>query len=272
MKERVKIPLEEISLVCWVILISSGQTLVEATMIAMNQPTECTVSGQVPIPTTAYPTKEEDFMTYPDSAQTYRTGSRIICASYSLLKKAVALSYEDGVCTIYGAGNGLYNKVSYYGAHLMPPAEDIEDVSRFKPAYSSQPLSEAYIARVAVNGNYENSDRYESITDFAQPWWMVDLTEARLIYQVHIFTRQECCYERLHDLEIRIGQELISNGDLSSYTLMSTYAGPYNVTQGHVICSSLRGIGGRFLAIKKVSIDVDPLQLVEVRVYAAKKK
>ncbi|XP_068232239.1 uncharacterized protein [Palaemon carinicauda] len=191
------------------------------------------------------------------------------CVAFIMFRAFLILG---GICTIYGAGNGYYGNEGYslFAFSDIPPPDDLEDIALFKPTHASEPFNEGLTKENAVNGIF-NDNMYESKLELMHPWWMVDLMEVRTIHQVQIFTRQGCCSHRLHDLEIRIGQGLVLTGDLSSYTLMSTYKGPYDVSQGHVICSNLRGIAGRFLAIKKVSSDVDHLQLVEVRVYVAKK-
>ncbi|XP_068230925.1 pentraxin fusion protein-like [Palaemon carinicauda] len=176
---------------------------------------------------------------------------------------------SGGVCKIYGAGEGPHANSILFTIYLTPPVEKLEEIALSKPTYAVNHFGTRR-KELAVNGIFVN-DMYHSANNISQPWWIVDLTEMRTIHQVQIFTRQDCCQERLHDVEIRIGQELASNGDLTSYTLMSTYKGPYDISQGHVICSHLKGVTGRFLGIKKISNDTDHLQLVEVRIYAVKK-
>ncbi|XP_064101023.1 fucolectin-like [Macrobrachium nipponense] len=123
---------------------------------------------------------------------------------------------------------------------------------------------------MAVDGKVDGK-MYHSESGLTTPWWIVDLGEVRTIHQVQIFTRQDCCSQRFHDVEVRVGQVLRVNGDLIPFTLMSTYDGPYDVTKGHIICNSVTGVIGRFLGIQKISNDTDHLQLSEVKVYATKR-
>ncbi|XP_068230880.1 pentraxin fusion protein-like [Palaemon carinicauda] len=174
------------------------------------------------------------------------------------------------MCTIYGADNGVYENFSFFADPEIPPVEVLEDISPSKPTYASDPYASGSPKELAVNEIYVNDDMYESKDGLVKPWWMVDLKELRTVHQVQIFTRQNFRPERLHDIEVRIGQNLVLDGDMTSYTLMSTYKGPYDVSQGHVICSNLRGVTGRYLSIQIVNSDVSRLQLVEVRVYVAK--
>ncbi|XP_066967522.1 uncharacterized protein [Macrobrachium rosenbergii] len=65
-----------------------------------------------------------------------------------------------------------------------------------------------YYSSYAVDGIIQNTgNMYHSANDHF-PWWIVDLREMRAVHQIQIFTRQDCCYDRLHSLEVRIGSTL----------------------------------------------------------------
>ncbi|KAK7085924.1 hypothetical protein SK128_004806, partial [Halocaridina rubra] len=67
---------------------------------------------------------------------------------------------------------------------------------------------------------------------------------------------------------VRIGKELITDGDLSSYALMSFFPGPYKNGDGYILCSRYEGVRGRYISIQRATSGTTQLMLLDVRVYA----
>lgn len=61
----------------------------------------------------------------------------------------------------------------------------------------------------AVDGNRNGNLRAGSCARtlrMKKPWWLVDLGSKVWVEKVLIANRNDCCYKRLSDLEIRIGK------------------------------------------------------------------
>ncbi|XP_066942658.1 uncharacterized protein [Macrobrachium rosenbergii] len=268
MNGRDKKPLEKLSpQVCFAVIISSGLIAAEALMVPHHYPaSKCIGIGQVRVPTRDAYLPDANYTAF--SAQAHQVVSEIVCAAQTFTHKAVSYSYQDGVCTVYGVHERVYHEGVFFVQSSARPAKELEEVAHLKNTYAV-PHYANWRKEMAVDGRIDNS-MYHSDSGLTTPWWIVDLGEVRTIHQVQIFTRQDCCSERLHDVEVRVGRVLRVNGDLIPFTLMSTYGGPYNITEGHIICTSLTGVTGRFLSLQKISSDQDHLQLSEVKVYATK--
>ncbi|GMH43789.1 hypothetical protein BSKO_11723 [Bryopsis sp. KO-2023] len=90
------------------------------------------------------------------------------------------------------------------------------------------------------------------------PWWQVDLGATYQITKVVITNRGDCCSERLHNFEIRIGSEVNSN--LNEWCASGQKMGP-----GETRTYSCPMVG-RHVNIK--IWDTEYLTLCEVQVYA----
>ncbi|XP_068230879.1 uncharacterized protein [Palaemon carinicauda] len=254
-------------LVSWTVLFPLRSPLVGAMMTPIITPSKCLGIGDVPIPTSAVVIPDDVYMAFP--SKEHQAISRINCALRAAAGMGLAYLYEGNICTVYGAGEYRYGNNTFFVPSEIPPVDDLEEVAQLKQTYASIHFK-GWHKDFAVDGIF-GPQMYHSENGIIRPWWIVDLAETRTIHQVQIFTRQDCCSNRFHDIQIRVGNTLDSSGEMTSYTLMSTYDGPYVLGQGHVICSLFRGVTGRYLGVKKVSGDGDHLQLLEVKVYAAKK-
>ncbi|XP_037801504.1 fucolectin-like [Penaeus monodon] len=101
------------------------------------------------------------------------------------------------------------------------------------------------------------------------PWWMVDLQSINLVHTVEILSRQNCCPERFHDVEFRVGLKRGTTDDFSSWPLLAFYLGPYSYADYRINFTSPSMILGRYVVIQKVSTDTQALQLIDVKVYGA---
>ena len=78
----------------------------------------------------------------------------------------------------------------------------------------------------AVDGNadgvYHRSGTCTfSLCNYAtNPWWRVDLASCYSVTRVVVYSRVDCCSERLIDMEIRIGTVLLLNKKIIPCTLL----------------------------------------------------
>ncbi|KAK7082079.1 hypothetical protein SK128_011284 [Halocaridina rubra] len=200
------------------------------------------------------------------------TASVIFLAFLTLLEHSESFSNDeltDQVCSAVGTGG--INLFDLYGrAKRFPPTPVLEEVAFQKKTYASpeyMPEQQRWKKEFAVDGN--DATYYHSAL-VLNPWWLVDLGEQKTIYQVLLLSRQDCCPERFHDVEIRIGNELKTTGDFNAYKLIHFYTGPYSSAEGFLQCSFYNGITGRYLSIQ-IKNSMEYLQLNTVRVYAARK-
>ncbi|KAK8726874.1 hypothetical protein OTU49_010107, partial [Cherax quadricarinatus] len=119
----------------------------------------------------------------------------------------------------------------------------------------------------AVTGNTLDTPFYHSLPGLVYPWWIVDLGDNYSVYQILIYPRRDSSVQRFHNIEIRVGTTLNSSGNLTSYTLFSTYLGPYASSYGLLVCNRMDGVMGRYVSIQRASPEDDMLQLINVRVY-----
>nr|XP_045590548.1 uncharacterized protein LOC123752540 [Procambarus clarkii] len=194
--------------------------------------------------------------------QTYSAVSEIICAFHCYNKKALEYTYD-------GEGLGSSSQAVTYVESLLN--ETLEEIAYSKTTYTCATW-DWKVGSFAVDGRLDVDSMSENADTILYPWWVVDLGQARLISYLNIYTRQNCCSERFHDIEIRVGATLEASGNFSSYTLFSTYKGPYSTTLGSLYCFRKDGVVGRFISIQRVTPELaDHLQLIEVFVWAKMK-
>ncbi|XP_068202925.1 uncharacterized protein [Palaemon carinicauda] len=195
--------------------------------------------------------------------------SDIRCSFEAQRAAALAFTFEDGTCSLFGSGVGTAGHVSIYQYDLIPSDDTIEEMARRKPTTASQAHSSYSPPEDAVDGSLNDADAYFSFP-LVNPWWQVDLGEERLIYQIQIFTRQ-IAYERFHDVEVRVGNTAIHDGNFTSFSLLCTYTKIYVLGEGHLMCSRYKGVFGRYISIQITAATAEYLQLNEVSVYGLKK-
>ncbi|KAG0713388.1 6-pyruvoyl tetrahydrobiopterin synthase [Chionoecetes opilio] len=151
----------------------------------------------------------------------------------------------NNTCTLYGEGLAAASSSNTFIA--FPAPHTLQDVATNKKAYASSNWEYDGNANpsYAVDTIETDETMFHSMPE-PSPWWLLDLHSTQRIHDVQILSRRECCSERFHNVEIRVGDRRRHDGDFSSYTLFSKYAGPYTPDQGRLSCA--RGDG--------VSVDV----------------
>jgi len=139
------------------------------------------------------------------------------------------------------------------------------NVALYKPTSQSS-THYGYRSSKAVDGKSFTSMDSGSCTQTSlqnRPWWRVDLLESVNVWLVKITNRGDCCWDRLREFQIRVGNSLSGpdSNSLCDYSIASINRG---VTEDFV-CSRSRY--GRYVYITLMTRDV--LSLCEVEVYAS---
>ena len=77
------------------------------------------------------------------------------------------------------------------------------------------------------SGNWDSKVCTSTLVE-TDPWWRVDLGRSYLVDEVRILNRVDCCPERLHDFEIRVGE--FSLCDVQTQRRTRAPAGPVDST------------------------------------------
>ncbi|KAK8388478.1 hypothetical protein O3P69_020459 [Scylla paramamosain] len=207
-----------------------------------------------------------------DLTYDFRTTSSILCGVLCGERNAVKYTFNSNTnkCTLYGEGYGTASSTNTF--HLFPSQDSLEDVATGKPASASS-VYLLNIASMAVDTIETDDSMFHSAVDDSQPWWLLDLGETRVIHEVQILPRRNCCHYRFHDIDIRIGDVQPANGDFSSFTPFSTYKGPYSAALGRLSCARGDGLSGRFVVIMRVirnGPDDYPLHIADVNIFVQK--
>ncbi|XP_062595638.1 fucolectin-like [Saccostrea cucullata] len=112
-------------------------------------------------------------------------------------------------------------------------------------------------ASYAVNGVF---------TDFTHtkleknPWIRIDLGRNYTVHEVEVFNRRDCCPERLHDVDIRVGNDLHAMHLCGHFTGPSTRGGeriavfcPYNTFGRYVEIQIVEG-WNNYLSVAEVIV------------------
>ncbi|XP_045136051.1 uncharacterized protein LOC123519006 isoform X2 [Portunus trituberculatus] len=175
----------------------------------------------------------------------FRIASSVLCGMLCGEKRAVKYTFNNNTntCTLYGEGYAAASSTNTF--RLFPSPDTLEDVATGKAASASS-VYKSYNSSLAVD-TLETDDRtmFHSGNDDPHPWWLLDLGETRIIHEIQILPRLNYIPERFRFVEIRIGDVQPTNGDFSSFTLFSTYKGPYSSTLGRLSCARNDGLSGR---------------------------
>ncbi|XP_042872934.1 fucolectin-like [Penaeus japonicus] len=196
----------------------------------------------------------------------YPVRSNIICAFLSLRETGFAFLFQDGLCQVWGRGVEMPSSSRVFAKTSALPCTHLEEVALNKPTESSSEYA-AFRRKEGGNDGLE-STMFESGGD-VRPWWLVDLETLNLVHTVEIMSRQNCCYERFHDVEFRVGLVRGTTDDFSAWPLLAFYKGPYTSADERINFTSPSMILGRYVVIQKISSDNQALQLVDVKVYGA---
>ncbi|XP_068246258.1 uncharacterized protein [Palaemon carinicauda] len=175
----------------------------------------------------------------------------------------------ENTCSLFGSEGSHGGQVFVYQRIPSPLDGSFEEVAQGKLTNSSD-LFGFCPPNYAVDGSLDESKFYHSSTLF-KPWWWVDLGEEKIIHQIQIYPRQHNSYDhRFYDVEVRVGNILVNNGNFSSYTLLCTYEKNYVYLEGQLLCTRYNGVIGRYVSIQIIDTRSSVLQISEVAVYALK--
>ncbi|XP_069181138.1 uncharacterized protein [Procambarus clarkii] len=121
---------------------------------------------------------------------------------------------------------------------------------------------------VASRGDDNNlTTYYHSQPGLVYPWWVLDLGNTHIIHHINILPRPGYYSFRFHNIEVRVGNIREESGNFSSFSLFSTYVGPYSDTMGNLSCYRRDGVTGRYISVQRVTPEDDMLQISDVRVF-----
>lgn len=173
---------------------------------------------------------------------------------------------SGGDCSFYSIESSHPKTPTLVGPGI-PPLDMLEDVAFAKHVYASSVLSNSFQKRYGNDG--DDVTFYHSLGE-TNPWWMVDLGGEKTIYHITILPRQNCCPERFHDIELRIGDTLETNGDFSSHRLLAIYKGHYALDQGRLKYTFYTGVKGRYISLKKNTGSKGTLEFCTLQAIAQK--
>ncbi|XP_069185889.1 uncharacterized protein [Procambarus clarkii] len=172
------------------------------------------------------------------------------------------LSGSSEWCVLGGEGSGVDSSAVTFVTVATP--DMLQEVARGRDTYACQEWPD-YIPAHGVDG--DNTTMSHSAENLQYPWWLVDLGQIRLVHQVKILPRQAVYPERFNNVEIRVGVELDTSGNFSSYRLFSFYDRVYTADQGVLSCYRRDAVDARYISIKRVTSG-EILQILEVEVFA----
>ncbi|XP_064078431.1 uncharacterized protein LOC135195844 [Macrobrachium nipponense] len=161
--------------------------------------------------------------------------------------------------------------VCYLPANFeMPSLDFLHDIAQGKNTSSSSiynpdsdSIYKTMVPEMAVDDS--NSTIFHSVKEI-RPWWLIDLGSERVFYHILILSRQDSNPQRLHDLEIRLGNSLETPGNFSSFDRLNFFEGPYKKEDGFLMYTFPKGVKGRYISLQIVADKEEYLQLDTVKV------
>ncbi|XP_025080329.1 fucolectin-like [Pomacea canaliculata] len=147
-----------------------------------------------------------------------------------------------------------------------------ENVALRKPARHISTYIHLYTSETAdkaVDGNTDGNISHYSCThsnDIYNTWWKVDLMGFYNITSVQLFTRTDCCWERLQNFEVRVSGTDPTTFPSGEGQQCIYYGNQVALTGTLLNCT--RPITGRFVSVFKPADDV--LTICEIFVFGAK--
>ncbi|XP_047472922.1 uncharacterized protein LOC125027800 [Penaeus chinensis] len=188
----------------------------------------------------------------------HKARSTLECSSMCISLRGFAYMFRDGMCEVRGVGLGTLKKSMKFSPIVL------EEVSRGKTPLSSEPYSDFYAEIKAI----DDSDKsfFSNKNGVPQPWWALDLREVNLIHTVVILPMY-VGFGRFNDIGVFVGTQLPADGDFTKWPMLDHYQGPYSSGEGRVNFTCTNLISGRYVAVQRVSITYEKLELRDVRVY-----
>jgi hypothetical protein len=148
-----------------------------------------------------------------------------------------------------------------------------------KPAQQSSELGPGWGAALAVDGNTDGDANHGPIAHTGtdrNPWWQVDLEQSRVIGQVVLWNRTDCCSNRLHKVYVLVSEAPFASNDLDLTRKQSGVHSYYFPGADQPDTSTARrmvvpvGVSGRYVRVQQSDTVNLPageyLQLAEVEV------
>ncbi|XP_068226067.1 uncharacterized protein [Palaemon carinicauda] len=205
----------------------------------------------------------------------YPTTSLIGCAAMCLAWQCHAFFYEDGNCTLtglltapsIGVKSDLFRKTRH--------SQTLTNIALNKPTTCSRVTSNwDSVDRnpyLAVDGDDGTTLYFQASHSRKYPWWTVDIGQERLIGEVQVkFNGNGSDSAQFNNIEIRVGNEYVSDGNFSTWGLLAFFLGqPPYLTPDFLSLPGTNALCGRYISIKKLSSSPKYfVSINEVKVFA----
>ncbi|XP_047498539.1 uncharacterized protein LOC125045376 [Penaeus chinensis] len=181
---------------------------------------------------------------YPGSnAETINTISESLCAVHCYLRTCVGYSYSEHSCLLEGLGahsstarnGGQFYQRARNNKAFQQPAFALSNYVRSPPANAVDNIS-------CLEWSKENQTCCFSSYYALSSWLVVDLGLPRKVVLIDVGSSQ------LNKYEVRVGNEMKSNGNFSTYDLFSN-THP-SLTRSRAVFVQPEGVVGRFVSIQ----------------------
>ncbi|XP_071552190.1 uncharacterized protein [Panulirus ornatus] len=186
----------------------------------------------------------------PGDVRVINAISEVACAITCHKEACINYTYHDGVCTMEGVADEAISTTKRMSSSEFRP---FTNIAFNKTSYSSQhyPQSgpdKAVDSETCQTWNSSNPDCCFVSYFFLKSWWVVDLGEQK---RVHIVDIAPAINYPFKNLQVRVGQQLIRNGNVTQYQLLNYYPDHGKLsTLKRVRLSNPEGIVGRFVSIQ----------------------
>ncbi|CAI9570431.1 unnamed protein product [Staurois parvus] len=110
----------------------------------------------------------------------------------------------------------------------------------------------------SLSGDYSKMQCSQTIFELC-PWWTVDLKEVHVVFSVGVTNREDCCWERINEAEIRIG-------DSREWGTNPRCAVIYSLGPGETAMFNCKGMKGKYVTVI-IPDREEKLSLCEVQVF-----
>ena len=82
----------------------------------------------------------------------------------------------------------------------------LDNLAQEKPTRQSSLYADYYASNAVDGRKGKNVSQCTHTRTTSDPWWRVDLEQVHPVSEVYILNRGDCCGDRLHGAEIRVGK------------------------------------------------------------------
>ena len=106
-------------------------------------------------------------------------------------------------------------------------------------------------------------------------WIQIELENESLVRLVQITNRLDCCWERLSNVEVRVGQAKVTEIDthkLRKNRFCKRYYGKGTVDEIVVTLNCIRPISGRYVTIQILDRSINEINIADIQIFGKPKR